>query len=336
MWLLVFVSFIASAGTLVSSQCLTQLSPESVVVEYGHSFSVNCSTSSNGTTGMGWEAKQNGVQLTSGVTFLTLVIPSVKLWKLSPQCYVNLKDHSQCAIRLPVTVYKMPESVSMPQPSQPSAMVEGEKRVLKCDVTNVAPARNLSVLFHKGNKIVSTETFSDSSLEPVNVSSVYHLIAHRDDNGARIWCEAKLTLTGLQDTSKLSAPQEVIVLYPPTFDEPENETLEVPADDKIILNCTATGNPAPAYSWDSPPPVQQRAMNPNKIQLILTRSLQFPGNYSCTASNPQGTTTKYFTLVEAPSSRAGTTAGILLAVFFVFIFISAGVVYQKQKKSEQV
>ena len=109
---------------------------------------------------------------------------------------------------------EMPESVSMPQPSQPMVMVEGGKHRVKCDVTNVAPARHLSVLFHKGNKIVSTYAFSDSSPEPVNVSSVYNLIAHRDDNGARIWCEAKLNFltTGPQNTSMLSESQQVIVL----------------------------------------------------------------------------------------------------------------------------
>ncbi|CAB1454198.1 unnamed protein product [Pleuronectes platessa] len=324
MWLLVFVGSLASAGTLVSAKCPTEISPKSVVVEYGHSFSVNCSSSSNEITGMGWESKLNGIPLTERVTVLTLVIPSVSLWKLSPQCYVNLNDNTQCTERLPVTVYKMPDSVSMPQPSPSGSMAEGEKRRLRCDVTNVAPARNLSVLFHKGNKIVSTNTFSVASLEPVNVSAVYDLIAHKDDNGARIWCEAKLNFLtpGLQNTSKLSAPQEVIVQYPPTFDQPENETLEVPAVDKIILNCSATGHPAPVYSWHSPPPVRQTDMNPNKNQLILTRSHQFPGPYSCTASNPKGTTTKYFTLVEAPRNRTTFAAivgalGLLGVVLFL-------------------
>ncbi|XP_062264316.1 cell adhesion molecule 3-like [Platichthys flesus] len=331
MWLLVFVGSLASAGTLVSAQCSAEISPKSIVVEYGHSFSVNCSSSFNQIAGMGWESKQNGIPLTPGVTSLTLVIPSVSLWKLSPQCYVNLNDKSQCTKRLPVTVYKMPDSVSMPQLSQPGSMVEGEQRSLKCIVTNVAPARNLSLLFHKGNKIVSTNTFSVASLEPVNVSAVYDLIAHRADNGARIWCEAKLNFLtpGLQDTSKLSAPQELIVQYPPTFDQPENETLEVPAVDKIILNCSATGNPALEYSWHSPPPVQQTDMNPNKNQLILARSHQFPGTYSCTASNPQGTTTKYFTLVEAPRNRT-TFAAIVGALGFLgVVLILAGLYFVK-------
>ncbi|XP_047199831.1 hemicentin-1 [Hippoglossus stenolepis] len=319
--------FAVPQRTLVSAHCQVVLSSKSVVVGFGHSFSVNCSSLSNQTAEMGWESRQDPRELTPGVTFLTLEVSSVKLWKLSPQCYVNLNDKTQCAERLPVTVYKMPDSVSMPQPSQPASMVEGEKRVVKCDVTNVAPVRNLSVLFHKGNKIVSTYTFNDSSLEPVNVSSVYDLIAHRDDNGSQIWCEAKLNFltTGLQDTSMRSESQKVIVLYPPTFDEPENETLEVPAADKIILNCNAIGNPALVYSWHSPPPVQQTDMNPYKNQLILTRPLQFPGTYNCTASNLQGTTTKYFTLVEAPRNRSTFAAIVGGLVFLGLVLIVAGV-----------
>lgn len=55
------------------------------------------------------------------------------------------------------------------------------------------------------------------------------------------------------------------------------------------------------YSWHLPDPLQQ--MNKNEKQLILTQPVQFPGTYSCTAFNSQGTTTKYFTVIEAPSKR---------------------------------
>ncbi|KAK5884812.1 hypothetical protein CesoFtcFv8_018595 [Champsocephalus esox] len=42
-----------------------------------------------------------------------------------------------------------------------------------------------------------------------------------------------------------SKPQKLIVLYSPTFTKPENETFELSARNKIMLNCTATGNPMP-------------------------------------------------------------------------------------------
>uniref|UniRef100_A0A668SR62 Ig-like domain-containing protein n=1 Tax=Oreochromis aureus TaxID=47969 RepID=A0A668SR62_OREAU len=71
---------------------------------------------------------------------------------------------------------------------------EGEQFAIHCDIVNVAPARNLSVLWHKGNKILNSETFDDSRPSPVSKSSVLTLTAHGGDDGAEIWCEAKLNL----------------------------------------------------------------------------------------------------------------------------------------------
>ncbi|XP_069381356.1 hemicentin-1 [Paralichthys olivaceus] len=314
-------------GTPVTAHCQANFSPERVVVEYHGSFSVNCSSSSNQTAAMGWESPQGGTGRIEGVSFLILKVESVKEWDLSPQCYINLNDNSQCDENLPVTVYKMPESVSIPQPRQPGPVVEGEKYTVQCDVTNVAPARHLSVLWHKGNKIVFTDTFDDNTPSPVNKSSVLTLIAHGDDHGAQIWCEAKLNIltAGLHLPTILSKSREVIVLYPPTFDKPENETLEVPAADKVILNCDASGNPAPVYSWNSPPPVQHN-VQPNETQLILNPSLQYPGTYTCTASNTQGTTTKYFTILPAPRNRS-TFAAIVGVIVILGAVLAAGLCF---------
>lgn len=80
----------------------------------------------------------------------------------------------------------------MSQPSQMGPMVEGEKYHMQCDIVNVAPVRNLSVNWHKGNKIIYTEEFDKTSPSPVNTSSVLNLTAQRSDNGTQIWCEAQL------------------------------------------------------------------------------------------------------------------------------------------------
>lgn len=154
---------------------------------------------------------------------------------------------------------------------------------------------------------------------------------------------------------------------PPVFTMPENETLKLPAGGKIILNCTAAGNPVPVYSWRSPHSVQRKNRDQNENEPILTPSFQLPGTYTCTVSNSLGNKTKYFTVMEAASkilflksfcfsacstpslscsvncsitpscycfpsgSHPGTTAGILMAVFFVLIFILGCVVYHKQR-----
>lgn len=90
---------------------------------------------------------------------------------------------------------EVPDSVSMSLQHKMGPMVEGKKYYLECNITNVAPARNLSVHWYKGNEIFHTDSFNkDLGLKqfPVNLSSVINLDAHRDDNGKQIWCEAKL------------------------------------------------------------------------------------------------------------------------------------------------
>lgn len=98
--------------------------------------------------------------------------------------------------------------------SQTGPLVEGERCLLQCDVLNVAPVGILSVHWHKGSKVVHTETFKKSATRPDNTSSRFHMLASRDDNGTMIWCEAKLNFgsTGPDIIPTKSQPHEVIVL----------------------------------------------------------------------------------------------------------------------------
>lgn len=86
---------------------------------------------------------------------------------------------------------------------------------------------------------------------------------------------------------------------PPTFSKPVNETVNIEAQSQLILNCTATGNPMPVYSWQYPQPPQQATTNQKENQSTLALSLPLPGTYNCTVSNSQGTRTKHFTVIKA-------------------------------------
>ncbi|TDH03057.1 hypothetical protein EPR50_G00159150 [Perca flavescens] len=315
-WFFILSGLIACTGKPVRSSCPVKMSPSRVVVRFGDPFSVNCSSPSNQIQSMGWESPYGtGIGRQDGVSSVSLKIDSVTDWDLQPLCFINLLDNNQCAETLSVTVYKMPDSVSMSQPSQMGPMVEGEKYHMQCDIVNVAPVRNLSVSWHKGNKIIYTEAFDKTSPSPVNTSSVFTLTAQRSDNGTQIWCEAQLEFSPLVPNlhTILSKSHEVVVLYSPTFTKPENETLELRAGSKIILDCTARGNPMPVYSWHFPNPIQQTKKNEKENQHILASSIQFPGTYTCTASNTQGTKTKTFTVVEVTRNR--TTLAALVGVF---------------------
>ncbi|XP_067332630.1 neural cell adhesion molecule L1-like protein isoform X3 [Channa argus] len=117
--------------------------------------------------------------------------------------------------------------------------------------------------------------------------------------------------------------EEMTVLYPPTFFKPANETVEIKAKSKLLLNCTATGNPAPVYSWDHPRPSEQTNEDKNENPPIFSPSYHLPGNYSCTVSNSQGTKTKYFNVIQEPGNR--TTFAAIVAVFVclgILLFIA--------------
>ncbi|GAA6218120.1 intercellular adhesion molecule 1-like isoform X1 [Lates japonicus] len=325
-WLVVFGGLIACAGNPASATCQLKLTPPEVVVQYGDPFSVNCSSLSSNTKEMGWESPLGAIQLTSGVSFLTLKIKSTSEWEIPAYCYSNLDNGDQCVESLPVIVYKKPKDVVMFHPSPKGPMVEGKDYPINCDIVDVAPARNLSLCLHNENKILECQSFAQPHLLPGIISSVFDLTAHRNLDGTQIWCEAEQNFSpqGPKLPWIKSKPLEVVVLYPPTFNSPTNETLET-AGRKIILDCNATGNPVPRYSWHLPEPLQQ--MNKNEKQLILTRPVQFPGTYSCTASNSQGTTTKYFTVIEAPRDR--TTFGAIVGGFVALgvVLIIAGVLF---------
>ncbi|KAM4530265.1 intercellular adhesion molecule 2-like isoform 2-T2 [Odontesthes bonariensis] len=309
---------------MTASACEIELIPRHVVVRFGGSLSANCSASScNELEGMGWESPHGGQGLTHGVSSLLFHIPEVKTWDIHPQCFITLKNDQKLE-ELNITVYKMPETVSMSQPVD--EMVEGQPYPMVCDIIDVAPVKYLSVLFYKGNEMVSNKTFDDLSTSPLNQSSDFKLVAHRNDNGNEIWCEAQLNLWPAERPSLTmrSRSHGINVLYPPTFDVPANETLEVPAGEKITLNCTATGNPVPTYRWRFSHPSQETGNIQNVEKPILTPSFQLQGTYSCTASNKQGSTTKYFTVIEAKGDR--TTFAVLLAVgiFLGLLVIGTG------------
>lgn len=324
MWFLVLISLFACSGQPVKSSCPVEMDPPKGLVRFGEPFSAICKTLSNQTEGMGWESPLGSTQLTEGVTSLDLKIDTVTLWALEPMCYINDPDDNQCSKVLPVTVYHTP-NISISELKGP--MEADQNYSIQCDIVNVAPVRALTVLWFIDDDQEFTEKFKEQTITPVNKSSVLMLTAHRDHNGARIWCKPKLDF-GPTAPSPYIAPAfvEAVVLYPPSFIDPANETHEIPAGKEMNLNCTATGNPSPKYSWQSPQDTRQGNKIQKENQPILTTPFEVPGTYKCTASNTQGTTTKFYTVTETKRNRTTFAAlvggfvslGVLLVVAGLF------------------
>lgn len=93
----------------------------------------------------------------------------------------------------------------------------------------------------------------------------------------------------------------MLSLDPPSFLSPEPETLDLVVGGEITLNCTATGNPAPEYSWESSHPMQGKMED----QAVFTSSSLLPGTYTCTASNKLDKKSKQF-IIKAKSNGMRT------------------------------
>ncbi|KAF7666002.1 hypothetical protein LDENG_00122250 [Lucifuga dentata] len=323
--LFIFCGFIAFIGQPVSRSCPIQLSPPRVVVRYGDPVFVNCTSSVTQPEGMGWESSYGGTGLKEHATSVSWEVESLKDWEIAPKCFINLQDDTQCIEELPVTVYKMPDSVSLSQSSEMGPILEGTEHRMQCDIIDVAPVKNLSVIWYKEDEIIHTESDDIVIASPVNLSFVYNLRPQRGDNGTFIWCSAKLDFgpSGPNLPATLSKSREIIVLYPPAFIQPETETVNLSAGNKIILNCTAVGNPMPAYSWQSPNPTLQKMEN----EAVVTPSLQLPGTYTCTASNAYGSTTKLFIITETPRNRTALAAIVGVFVALGVLLFIGGIVF---------
>lgn len=115
---------------------------------------------------------------------------------------------------------------------------------------------------------------------------------------------------------------------PPTFLNPEPEVLYLQPGDETTLNCTATGNPAPMYTWQSSQPIQGGLEN---VAAITSNSL-LPGTYICTASNTLQKKIKKFTLRPKSKGRqelmmylSTLLSLILCVIIIVFVCFYSGV-----------
>lgn len=89
------------------SNCPIKLSPPSVVVRYGQPVTINCSTLTDQSYGIGWEATEGGTGLRE-VSHLTWTVERLTDWTASPSCYMSPRPDSpleQCTSQPRVVLY---------------------------------------------------------------------------------------------------------------------------------------------------------------------------------------------------------------------------------------
>ncbi|XP_046894937.1 hemicentin-2-like [Hypomesus transpacificus] len=258
-----------------------EMNPSRLVVRYGDPVSVNCSTSVADLEGMGWEASDGGTRLVVNVTWLMWTVERLEDWNGSPKCYINLKNGDQPVETLGVTLYQLPDVVSISPLNHTGPVVEGTEYQLQCDILNVAPVQNLTVTWYKGNETIKTDSYSDQSKTPVNESSILTITPSREDDGALYRCEAQLNLgpegphpSAIDSDFSLTVLYKPVILKCPCSFAGEEHTFSL---DMNI--CAADGNPRPHVQWY----LQGRLLNSSEL---LTR--RNSGEYVFTATNDHG------------------------------------------------
>ncbi|KAJ7992518.1 hypothetical protein DPEC_G00279510 [Dallia pectoralis] len=326
---LTLVVWMFSGGPTHASSPI-EFNPPSVVVKYGDSVSVLCSTSHPKPVGMGWESTIGGVSFQLDVSSVTWTVDKLKDWTIEPICYIST-DGTQYTKTLSVIVYKSPDSVSISPLNHSGPMVEGTENNLLCDIKNVAPLQNLVVKWYKGNESILNITYSHLSKKtPGDVFQNLTITPSRDDDGAHYRCEAELDLgpEGPQPPPTMtSEPLNITVHYPPTFLSPEAEILDVRMGENISLNCVATGRPTPHYSWMSSPHIPNYPQN----QSLLIPSSELPGKYTCIATNLIGQNSKMFIVNFQQKAHSKIHWIIKLSGLILALVICIGCVVLKVK-----
>ncbi|XP_024246068.2 intercellular adhesion molecule 1 [Oncorhynchus tshawytscha] len=298
------------AGGLAHASCPLELNPPRLVVRYGDSVSVNCSTSSTDHEGMGWEATFGGTGLEPDVIVVTWTVKNLTDWTIQPKCYITSKDGKQCLETFPVILYKTPDRVSISVLNHSGPMVEGTQYQLQCDIQNIAPLQNLVVKWYKGNKPLDNVIYSNISKRPEDVSATLMISPNRNDDGAQYRCRAELDLgpEGPQPHPTVtSEPLSITVHYAPEF-LPGNDTVEVSAGSDVSLDCSAEGNPPPELRWTN----NTAEGNANETTVGHLRTLNISrvtanATYNCTVTNRLGSITKQIhVLVDVPPQQHPT------------------------------
>uniref|UniRef100_A0A3B1JDB6 Ig-like domain-containing protein n=1 Tax=Astyanax mexicanus TaxID=7994 RepID=A0A3B1JDB6_ASTMX len=168
-------------------------SPQKVVASFGSSISANCSTDVADYLLLDWESPL-GLNKKTGPKTVTWIVESLTEWDIEPSCYINVNFNVQEVLSLSLTVYKTPDTVSISTVNHAGPMVEGRQYELKCDIQNVAPVGNVTVKWYKGDTLVGSTTFTESSKTPENLLATLQISPSRDDDGAQYRCEAELDL----------------------------------------------------------------------------------------------------------------------------------------------
>uniref|UniRef100_G1MVJ1 Ig-like domain-containing protein n=1 Tax=Meleagris gallopavo TaxID=9103 RepID=G1MVJ1_MELGA len=174
------------------SSCSVWLQPPVLLVPFGGSLNITCSTSCSDPKATGSvETSSFHDRQSHNATVLEVALRNVTEWNSSLTCFFHCYGAREWERTQLIAYGPLDQPQLSPIPPLPS----GHAHKLSCRVPNVFPIRNLSVSLLRGDLTLHTATFwehSQKQLEDVLVT--HEVTARREDHGQSITCHAQLDL----------------------------------------------------------------------------------------------------------------------------------------------
>ncbi|KAF4075567.1 hypothetical protein AMELA_G00235810 [Ameiurus melas] len=312
----------------------------SLLVEYGSPAEVNCSIPNKPVTPylLGWESKSSQPQ-TSTETSVVWNVTSLMEWEEVEEfrCYLTVKigttdNYTQCMSNVNLTIYKRPDSVTLS--SRSDVWVEGNQTELRCEIKNVGPGDKLSVRWSRtdpkhGDKFtdLNETSFPDLRNELYSVNKTVNLTVtpRREDDGVQYRCAAVLNVNHPPYVN-ISEPITITLHYKPIITQPLDEGLSVREGESLMITCSADGNPRPQYKWTVP---NNTIVSNSSSFVIRSVRKEDTGQYTCTAYNDLGETTRNVTVTI--KDDIWPHWWIILVIIIVLVCgVACGIFYRRE------
>lgn len=213
---------------------VTIAGPKQQFVEFGSPVFWNCTTTTtcDMMAHMGWETSLSKQENRNG-RWITMN-STMNQWVTTPECFIIRPSGKAYPTQIEVIAYLPPEDVRI---NISKVMEVSQSYELTCDVKNIAPKRNLTVLIKRGNETLHRELYaSDQTHGSTNVTVSYRITAQREDHEAEYTCLAQLDLRPNVQLFERSSNTTVRVIS-----LPEAPKIDVPSvieeGSKVITKC---------------------------------------------------------------------------------------------------